>query len=338
MSKKASKTLIGVFVLGALALIVAGVVIFGGGRFFAPTKKFVMYFGGSVKGLQVGAPVMFRGVKIGEVTDIRLNFNPKDLSTEIPVVVEINTRLLNVPEEYRHLMGEKERYWLIKPLIEKGLKAQLQMQSFVTGLLMISLDFYPERPISLHGLNRDYPEIPTVPTTLEELTKTIEELPLREITENLNRTLEGIGALVRSPELKESISSLNQLLKNADTLVRNIDSRVGPLSASLTSTSDAARGAFAQAEKTLKMDEGVPGEIAASVKSTLKTATVTLDETRKAIEGVKRIAAQNENLGYEINRSLEEMKALARTLRSLADYLDRHPEAIIRGKTPPKGE
>jgi paraquat-inducible protein B len=333
MSKKASKTLIGAFVLGAVVLIVAGVVIFGGGKFFTKTQTYVAFFEGSVKGLQVGAPVTFRGVKIGQVSKIILDFNPQDMSVVIPVYIEID------PESFHaEFKAQPTPYQYYKALIDEGLKARLELQSFVTGQLMVGLDFYPDKPIHLVGRETKYHEIPTVPTTMEELAKTFEKLPLKEITQDLTNTLDGIEKLVNSPELRGSIASMNEALKEIDKMAKNINGQVGPLSASLMETSKAATGALTQAEKTLKMNEGASGEIAAGVKDTLKAATLTLDETRKTVEGVRHITAQNENIGYDINRSLEEMTALSRSLRSLTDYIDRHPEAFIRGKNPSKGE
>ena len=342
MSKKASKTLIGAFVLGAIALIVASVVVFGSGKLFASTSKFVMFFDGSVKGLDVGAPVIFQGVKIGEVVKIRLDFNPKDLTVVIPVYIEIDPRLLNVPKELHSLVEEaskSKKAPLIHALIEKrGLRAQLQLQSFVTGQLMVNLDFYPDKPIRLVGLEKKYPEIPTVQTGLQELTKKLEELPLKEITANLNSALAGISKVVNSPDLQASLSSLNQALKSIDKLAKDVDSQVGPLSSSVRNTSDAARSAFVQAEKTLALKEGVPGEIATGIVDTLKSARLALDEVQKTFSNVDRVAAQNANLGYEISRTVEQITALSRSLRVLTDYLEQHPEAFIRGKNPSKGE
>jgi paraquat-inducible protein B len=333
MSKKANKTLIGAFVLGAVVLIVAGVIIFGGGKFFQKTVKFVMFFQGSVKGLQVGAPVVFRGVKIGQVTDIELRFNTKDMSVQIPVYVEIE------PQKVMRI-GEKEEkpYQYYHALIDRGLKARLETQSFVTGLLQIGVDFYPDKPIILVGLEKKYPEIPTIPTSMEELAKTLQNLPLKDITEKLDRVMEGLDKIVNSPELKGSIASAHQLLEDIDALAKDIDARLGPLATSLTKTSESAQGVLVQAEKTLKMNEGVPGEIASDLKETLKASRRALDEAQKTMAGLKQIADQNADIGYDISRSLEEMTALSRSLRSLADYLERHPEAFIRGKHPSKGE
>ncbi len=342
MGKQASKTLIGAFVIGAIALIVAGVVVFGSGKLFASTSKFVMFFEGSVKGLDVGAPVIFQGVKIGEVVRIRLDFNPKDLTLVIPVYIEIDPRLLNVPKELRSLLEEaskSKKAPLMLALIEKrGLRAQLQLQSFVTGQLMVNLDFYPDKPIRLLGLEKKYPEIPTIPTGFQELTKKLEELPLKEITANLNSSLAGINKLVNSPDLQASLGSLNQLLKDADKLVKNIDIQAEPLVSNLKGTSDAARSAFVQAEKTLALKEGVPGEIGEGFVKTLTAARLTLDETQKAVGNLDVIAVQNANLGYELAETLEQIADLSRSFRVLADYLERNPQALIRGKSPSKGE
>jgi paraquat-inducible protein B len=224
-------------------------------------------------------------------------------------------------------------------LIEKkGLKAQLELQSFVTGQLMVNLDFYPDKPIRLLGLEKKYTEIPTIPTGLQELTKKLEELPLKEITANLNSALAGINKLVNSPDLQASLGSLNQLLKDADKLVKDIDTQAEPLVSSIRGTSDAARSAFVQAEKTLALKEGVPGEIGEGFVKTLTSARLTLDETQKAVGNLDMIAVQNANLGYELAETLEQIADLSRSFRVLADYLERNPQALIRGKSPSKGE
>ena len=333
MSKQANKTLIGAFVLGALVLIVTGVVVFGSGTFFRKVNRNVMFFEGSVKGLQIGAPIIFRGVQIGHVTDIALELNAKDLTAFIPVYTEIDPQKV-IP------IADKPSYdqLYLQALIEKGLRAQLQLQSFVTGQLMVNLDFYPDTPIRLVGLEKKYPEIPTIPSSLEKLTKSFEALPLKEIADRLNETLAGINRLVNSRDLQTSISSLNQLLKNTDALVKNVNTKIGPLASDIKGTTDAARAAFVQAEKTLRFDEGAPGQIAVSVKETLSAAQATLKETNKAVENINGIAAQNANLGYEIGRTLEQVAELSRSIRVLADYLERHPEALLRGKSPAKGE
>jgi paraquat-inducible protein B len=306
MSKQANPTLIGAFIMGALGLVVAGVLIFGSGKLFRMVYKNVMFFEGSVRGLQIGAPVVFRGVQIGHVTKIVMELNAKDLTVLIPVYIEIYPDKI-VPIGFKH--SYEEQY--LQELIKKGLRAQLQLQSFVTGQLVVNIDFYPDTPIRLVGLEKEYPEIPTIPSGLEQFTKRLEELPLTEIADKINQTLAGINKLVNSRDLQTSIVSLNKLLKNTDALVKNLNTEVGHLDLE---------------------------QIASSVKETLSAAQGTLNETRKAVENISGIAAQNADLGYEIGKTLEQIAELSRSIRVLADYLERHPEALLRGKSPAKGE
>jgi paraquat-inducible protein B len=324
MSKKINKTVIGAFVIGAIGLLVVAVLIFGSGKFFAATKKFVMFFEGSVKGLNIGSPVMFHGVKIGEVTEIQLRFNPKDLTAVISVYTEIDPRKFIVPEQYQHEkeeLTESEKYGYIKPLIRKGFKAQLQTQSFVTGQLMINLDFHPDKPIKMVGLEKKYPEIPTIPTTMEELTKTIAELPLKEIVTKLELTIDGIHKLVNSPETKESMESINATLKSTQELVQQINQKIDPLMESLTKTSDTA-------QETLKETKDTISVLKDDTKETLEAARDALKQTEKSLNTF----SDDSRFAYEMNKTLKELSAAARSMRLLSDYLERHPEALLKGK------
>jgi len=334
MSKQASKTKIGAFVLGAIALVVAGVLIFGSGKFLRDLEKYVLYFEGSVKGLNDGAPVMFRGVKVGSVTDIVLRYNPEDLAVYIPVIIEVER------DRFKSVSGKKVIKAPIGELIDRGLRAQLQLQSMVTGLLMVDLDFYPDEPPKLVSEEKvGYPEIPTISSELQKLTKTIEQLPLDEIVNKLAKSLDGIEKIVNSPDLQGSISSLKKALDSADSLLVHIDKKVDPLMAQIEDTSDAARGVFVQAEKTLALEEGVPGELASNIKETLASAkdamasaSDALKESKKTLAAYKGIVAEDSDVIYEVNTAMRELSEAARSIRYFVDYIDRHPESLLRGK------
>jgi paraquat-inducible protein B len=336
MSKPASKTVIGLFVIGAVVLVVIAVALFGSGKFLTTRPQYVMFFTGSVNGLQVGSPLQFRGVKIGEVTKISASLD-KNLSVVIPVYVEYDPESLAMPEELRK-EAQGRKYPFIQKLIAKGLKAQLRMKSLITGQLYVALDFYPDKPIRLVGLEKRYPEIPTIPSTSDVLMATLEKLPISDIADKLLKVTEGVERIVNSPEIKGSIKNLDAGLKDLGVLIRNIDAEVKPLSASLMETSTAARGALSQAEKTLAFNEGIPGKMAENFQNTLKKADATLEEMRQAISSYERIADQNINLGYDVSKTLKEIEEAARAIRSLTDYLERHPEALVKGKQPTKGE
>lgn len=347
MSKQASKTTIGAFVLGAIALAVAGVLIFGSGKFLRDLEKYVLYFEGSVKGLNIASPVMFRGVKMGNVTDIMLQYHPDDLTIYIPVVIEVER------DRFESVTDEKRIKAPIRDLIDRGLRAQLQLQSMVTGQLMVDLDFYPDEPAKLVRQDRErYPEIPTIPSDLQKITKAIEQLPLDEIVNKLANSLDGIEKIINSPDLQGSIVSLRKTLDSAEKLLVRVDKKVDPLIANIESTSDAARiafvktdktmdaatGAFKQAEKTLALEEGVPGELASNIRTTLTSAQNSLKQAEETLQAYKGIGSEDSALIHEITAAMKELASAARSVRYLADYLERHPEAVLRGKGSSKGE
>jgi paraquat-inducible protein B len=337
MSKPVSKTLIGAFVVGAVALLVAGIAIFGSGTFFVEQPKFVMFFSGSVNGLTVGSPVLFRGVRIGQVTDIRAQFNPKTLKFTIPVYVEIDPRSIYGPVTLQ-AEAEEGRYPLFKQLVAKGLRAQLRLRSIITGQLYIAMDFHPEEPMRLVGLDKKYPEVPTIQSPTEVLMSTLEKVPFNELADRLVKVTEGIDRTVNSPEVAASLKNLDASLKDLRVLLRDVNAEVKPLASSLRDTSDAARGAFVQAKETLSLKDGESGKLAAGIQGTLKQLTSALEEIKATVASYNRLASDNAHIGYEVTRTLSEIEGAARSLRQLADYLDRHPEALVKGKQPTQGE
>jgi len=347
MSKPTNKTLIGVFVVGAVALIVAGVLVFGSGRFLQKTIKFVMYFEGSVKGLNVGAPVVFRGVKVGTVTDILLRFHPADAAFRIPVFVKIEPERVEVIGE----APTREDPQRIRDfLVESGLRARLQMQSLVTGQLMVELDFHPDKPVKLVGGDTGYPEIPTIPSPLKELSKTIEEAPIKEIFKGLLSAVEGIERIVNSPEVIGAIRSLNQVLEDARMLVRNIDGQVAPLASSIERTVRDTRKLVLNVNAQIppltssiketvedygKLARNVDGQVAplaSSIEETLEKTRAALEQARKSLAVAEDDLAEDSPLLVELDNTLKEVGAAARSIRLLADYLKRHPEALLKGK------
>ncbi len=303
MRRQANPTLIGAFLLGSIILAVVGVLIFGSGDFFAEKRNFVLFFDGSVKGLTVGAPVMFRGVKIGSVTDIKVWFNRENLKICIPVYITIEPSrftFIGTDSALRSRLKESDKTELMNSLVTQGLRAQLQIQSLVTGQLFIQCDFFPEKPVVLRGFDPEHYEVPTIPSQIDELTKTIEKLPLEELVNKLMHAVEGIDKLVHSPELSGSISALQQALNDFGALVKNIDGEVDPVAASFSKTAEAAQAALDQINKTFEAIEGTTGK--------------------------------DSPLYHEINNVIEDLSAAVRSIRVMADYLERHPEALIRGK------
>ena len=214
MSRKANKTVIGLFVVGALVLLIIGIVVFGSGTLFKRTSKFVLYFDGSVKGLSIGAPVTFRGVNIGAVKDISLIYDSKAGTIMLPVIVEIEHGLIKGAPSFGELGGDKK-------MIALGLRGKLEVQSFLTGQLMISFDFYPDRPAELRGIQKQYPELPTLPTS-PDIFELMNGLPIKEIAKNLEAAVKGINRLVNSSDLQRSIYEFQDTLQEAKQTMRSL--------------------------------------------------------------------------------------------------------------------
>ena len=334
MSAKANKTMIGVFVLGAVVLALGAIVALGSGTFFTKTYRCIMFFPNSVGGLEVGAPVVFRGVPIGSVKEISIEADPTHLKFYIPVVVEIlggKIKLTGKPGEKDQTLvdARKENPGnLLAQLVDKGLRAQLVTQSFVTGQLAVSLDLMPDTPARLVG-HSDLAEIPTVPSTFEKLTETIKQLPLQELVDRLIGAVTGIETLVNSPQLKAMPSKIDATLNSGNILLQEIRDKVGPLAQNL----EGAITNFGELAKHLDTrSEG----LSSAAKSTLGSLDTTLKDSRSAISNFQKIVNSNSPTVTDLNRALAEIANAARAIREFANFLERHPEALIQGKGAPR--
>jgi paraquat-inducible protein B len=214
MSRKANKTMIGLFVVGALVLLIIGIVVLGSGILFKRTNKFVLYFDGSVKGLSIGAPVVFRGVSIGTVKDISLIYDSKAGTIVLPVIVEIERGRIKGAPSFGKLDGDKK-------MIALGLRGKLEMQSFLTGQLMVSFDFYPDKPAQLRGIQEQYPELPTLATS-PDIFELMDGIPIKEIAKNLEAAVKGIDKLVNSNDLQRSLYEMQDTLRETKQTMRSL--------------------------------------------------------------------------------------------------------------------
>jgi paraquat-inducible protein B len=328
MSKPVNKTAIGIFVVGAIALIVVAVIVIGSGKLFKDNQKFVLVFGGSVKGLSVGSPVVFRGVKVGEVTGIRMRYMPQDKSILIPVIVELGEGNMAGIEATKYVaMKVKERQReFVGSMIKEGLRAQLEMQSIVTGQLQIALDLYPEKPAKLiGGVPAGLVEIPTIPTNLQELAEKVGKIPFEEIFDKLRKVAEGIDRTVNSPEMTRLVKSLAQGADNGNVLIENINREVQPLAAEIRQATQEIKNAAKQAGSQIE-------PLAASVKKTSDEAAATLKKAQSAINNIDNMTGDDSAVAYRLTKTLGELELAARSLRVLTETLEHQPESVIFGK------
>lgn len=331
MAKEVSKTVIGAFVISAIALIVIGVVIFGSGKFFEKTEKYILFFEGSVKGLDEGSPVVWRGVKIGSVEEIALLLaDPETMDVQIPVIIEVE------PDRFE-VKGKRRRGDMAK-LIELGLRAKLAMESVVTGQLMIDLDLRPESPARLVGSDSPYPEIPTVQSTLAEIAETIEELPIKEMFNKLEVAIDNVSEALGDPALRDIVASAKDAVENADRLIKDtdklvikVDRKVGPLADSITTAAEDAQRLLQNVDRHVE-------PMTVKIEEAFDAAEVALVEAKKTLQGIEDFTAEDSPLRYRVTTALEELARAARSVRILSDYVQQYPDAVLRGKGGPGGK
>lgn len=323
MGKPVNRTLIGAFVVGAVILAVAGVLVFGSGELVGDRKFVVMYFDGSVKGLTAGAPVVFRGVKIGTVTKISLVFNHDDLSFLIPVIAELDLDKI-------HDIGVKSssRDDYFEELIDKGGRAQLQVSNFVTGQLMVGLDFFPEQPARFVGLDKRYTEIPTVQSSMDEISRTLSHLPMQDLVKKVTAIFSGLDKLLNSPEAASSLSLLREDLQEARTTLKTVNAQLSPIVSNVRETTANLKTVSERSALAMNGQDGIP----AQVGQTLAAARSTLLRAEQTLASLDSKTAENSMLMNDVGRTLDELSSTARSFRILSDYLEQHPEALLRGK------
>jgi paraquat-inducible protein B len=353
MGRRANPTLIGAFVVGAVAMAVAVLMLFGSGLFNG-SLSYVMFFNTSVEGLNVGAPVSFRGVPVGSVTRIE----SKGGIGTIAVYASLD------PRTFGDASGAQVQALLKEAIDTRGLRAQLRTQSLVTGQLYVALDFFPNRPAQLLRLDPSVAEIPVVPSTLEQVTLRVEQfldqvskLPIPQLLDDAARAMAGIDALVRSPEITRTLEGVRQTLARLDRAVGAMQTDLGTAVGSFKATADSTRAALGEFSQTtarltgkaetdldslhsfLTNSTGMVQEVhkevaplAAAVRNTAEASRALLQQARTSLGTLEGTLNGTSPVGARALEALQELRAASRSLRTLTDYLDQHPEAILRGK------
>jgi paraquat-inducible protein B len=276
---RARPAIVGGFILGALGLGVAAILFFGGVQLFATTSRVVVFFDESVAGLEIGAPVTFHGVRIGSVQNIAIQFSTSTMTARIPVFLELHSK--QITWEGKKLGGSVADY---ERLVQAGLRAQLALQSVLTGQLRVDLEFRPGTPARLVGTEPSVPEIPSVPSELGRLRNQLTNLPLRELSDAAQRALTSLGSL-------------------ADHLDRKLD----PLVDSAQRTADAAT-------RTLQTTDQAVSRVQADASTTLGDLDSLLVDTRHQLD------ARGDELGRSRAYGVRSRSAPGRDLARLAQW------------------
>ncbi|ANE55113.1 MlaD family protein [Methylomonas sp. DH-1] len=330
MSKQANPLAIGTFLVGALTLLVVALMVFGGGQFFKEKNRFVIFFDSALNGLNVGAPVKLQGVQIGNVNEISLVMDEATGRVFKPVVIEIDPALLrDVSGQQGGAHTEKQHRQAAQKLIDLGLKGRLETQSLLTGLLYVDLNFHADKPMNLVKLDyKNLPELPSVPTTVDEIRNTADEiinrakqLPLEDTLKNLSETLAEIRGLLQSDDTRKSMAALAKSLQETQKLMATLNNQSGPL---LTN----ANGALSDTRTTLQELNKQLLPVLKAVETSLNTATQVMQSSQGTLAAVEAMAAPDAPL----SQAMQEMRNAARALKDLGESLERQPSAIIYGK------
>jgi len=337
MSKRANPVVIGGFVLGALVLGIGGLTAFGSGLFNDDSKEVaIARFDGSVSGLAIGAPVTFRGVRIGQVKSIQLQLTPGTFQARIPVELEIDTKKVAFVGAARPLSES------LNDAIDKGLRAQLQVQSFVTGLVSVNLDFFPAAPPPDKGAGPEM-EIPTLRSSFDSLLETVGALPLQDLAGTALAVLSNLNDLLSSPEIKILLTSGARGAEALEQAATTAKSAIGPLSQSLELTLAEARTTLQtiqQATKATQTDvSGLMGDSRKLAQDADKQllalsaqANATLKATEQAVQAANSLIGPASAQRADLEQVLRNLNYVTRSLRGFAEQLERNPNALIVGK------
>lgn len=323
---KRNALLIGAFVIAALALIVVGVLWLSGNDLFSKKEEAMIYYQGNVSGLYVGAPVTFRGVATGQVEDIALEVDSRTLAARIAVRVRLQ------PKAMRFIDQNPGKEPDIAQLVQRGLRARLVAQSFVTGQKSIELDFVPNTPATLVGDGRKA-EIPALADRFGALIDQVAELPLRDTVEDIRSTVK---------ELRDTLGAVQRTLDSTQMVLAAASAEVAKAGSASRGTLQAATEAIrvvqANSAATLTSitqlaDAGKQTVIAAQpdLQRTLAGTREAAETARLAMSRVAEMTAPDASLRADLDAAVRDLSQAARGLRDWSELLEEKPNAVIFG-------
>jgi paraquat-inducible protein B len=334
--KRIDPRVIGSFVVGAILLSVGGLVFFGPGGLISETEIYVLHFDSSVKGLSVGSPVRFRGVKIGQVKDINVRVRPSDFEFHIPVIIEIEPSRIEADGTdlglFDALKNSMQGGNPLTRLIEKGFRAQLQMDSLVTGRLYVNFDMHPDEPIYQVDYPSEYPALPTISSSLGELTKTFEDLPLRELADKLIQSANGFERLINSPSLHNGLAKFDETATQLNNLLLGLNNQIESLANEMKVTLQTTKRTLETTEATLQHVDKRIDPISSEFTAAMQAFTSASETTAATMQSIQQMTTNDSRLQQQLTLTLQELNRAARSIRYLSTELERDPQILLRGR------
>ena len=311
---------VGIFSAIALALLAAGIGLLASGAFFSPKEDYVLYFEGSVAGLSVGAPVVFRGVPLGKVSSISLIAQGGEDTIIIPVGIEI------LEENIRNIVGESGtvtdavRERMIQSMVGRGLRARIAIVSLLTGQARVELDFYPETPMLYHSVDPNT-EIPTLASPLEEFSRALSKINIDKIADSLLRALDNFNMVAGSEELHASLVGLKGTADGLSALMREMPALV-----------ENARKTLQRIETAADITALEVPRIGREMSLALDIFSKVADRAEKLLLNAVRLTSPDSAMVRDMQDAMKELTEAARAVRGLAKTLERSPESLLRGR------
>lgn len=312
---------VGGFILGALALAVAAILFFGGTRWFSASARVVVFFPESVANLDVGAPVTFNGVRIGAVESVSVHVSAHNMTARIPVYLKIDTSRM---------------IWDGRPfaasdnaaLVRAGLRAQLALQSMITGQQRVDLLFRPSTSAQLVGATEGVPEIPAIPSDFGALRNQLTGLQLRELTDSAQRTLAAVGRLATHIDtaLDPLIERVERTADAATHTLQTTDGAVRTLQADASVALHDLDSALVSVRQQVDARGGELGH-------TLAAADRTMSQAEKLLASLNGAAEPGSDLREDLQATVRDLAASASSLRNFAETVERNPNAIVMGRS-----
>ncbi len=339
-NKKIQPVVIGVFVVFSVFLIMAAIVIFSGGKFFSKDTQVIIFFEGSLQGLNIGAPVTYRGVTVGQVKDIRIHIQPDespDHALVIPVIISLDAAdslIVNSP----HLGSNKDISKYLKEMCDSGLRAKLKLVSLVTGKRYVDLAFYKNSKAVYRDRIGHYVEIPSLPSEMQQITKIMEGVDfdklftkvmrtfdsLDQLTSGLAKTLDNTKTQGLVDELSSTTVLLNQILvqlhSDIPSILKQVDSGLAQFNA-LTNNADAV---------VSSLDRQID-PIVKSAQTTLSAIDATVKQANDLLVQAQSILKPSSPLYYSATTAIQQLTQTADAIERLSEYIHRNPEALIFG-------
>ncbi|TDG14805.1 MCE family protein [Seongchinamella unica] len=318
MSEKPQTVAIGAFVFGGLLIAISAVIFALGTGFGKERSTVVMVFEGSVKGLAIGAPVALRGVQIGQVTDIELILDSD--TAELIMLVEAELRGENIRRTGTNTEG------LTEELISRGLRAQLNTQSMLTGLLYVQLDFHPDSELILATIESPHLQIPAIPTDLERFARKLESIDFAKVAADLEEIAAGVNSFITAEAFQALPGQLQDTLASVSGLTEQLQGQLASTGPKLDAVLDGA----AVTVDTANVELPRLAELVAGNLEVLERAIASFESGMRSID---ELVDYDSATVHELNRALRDLSQAGRALQQLGQALEEQPESLIRGRS-----